>query len=623
MAERVLDRIEKANDIKKIDESQYAQLAQEIREFLIEKVGANGGHLAANLGVVELTMALHLVMNFPRDKVVWDVGHQSYVHKILTGRKEEFDNLRQFEGLSGFPKPAESRSDAFGTGPSSTSISAALGMAAARDLRGSRERICAVIGDGALSGGMAYEALNNAARREKNFVVILNDNNMSIAKNVGGMATYLGKVRTSPRYKALKVNVENFLTKIPVGWDLAVSVKGYKEALKKLTLPNMLFEDMGFTYIGPIDGHDVIAVRDALRGAFAMDEPVLLHVVTKKGKGYPFAEKDPAKFHGIGPFDPMTGKVLGEAKKTWTSVFSDALIKEAEVRQDVVAITAAMPDGTGLAAFEKKFPERTFDVGIAEEHAVTYAAGMAASGFRPVVAVYSTFLQRAYDQMLHDVGIQHLPVFFALDRAGIVPHDGETHQGIYDLSYLNTIPGFVVAAPANAKELEEMVLLGLSHPGPFAVRYPRGAAITESFGEETPVKLGQAQVIAESDEVMILAIGRMVERAMQVRDALAVHDIDAGVVNARFLKPLDEKTILETCKQAKLVVTLEDNEKTGGFGEKVEVLLSRTGSHVPVLNLALPEGYLVHGDTTSVELKYRVDLESIVKKILIRYSDIK
>ncbi|MBQ9562313.1 MAG: 1-deoxy-D-xylulose-5-phosphate synthase [Lachnospiraceae bacterium] len=622
MTSNLLDQIREPNDIRKIPREQYGALAQEIREFLIEKVGENGGHLASNLVIVELTMALHLVMTFPRDKIVWDVGHQAYVHKILTGRKDGFDNLRQFEGLSGFPKRTESRCDAFGTGHGSTSVSAALGLAAARDLRGGHEKICAVIGDGALSGGMAYEALNNAARRQKNFVIILNDNTMSISKNVGGMATYLAKVRTNPRYKALKVNVENLLTKIPkVGWDMAVYIKNQKEAIKKLAIPNMLFEDMGLTYIGPIDGHDVIQMRDALRGAFLLEEPVIVHVVTKKGKGYPFAEQNPSKFHGIGPFDPETGEPTFCGGTTWTQVFAEALLAEARQNPKVCAITAAMASGTGVDEFEKEFPERTFDVGIAEEHAVTFAAGLAAAGYRPAVAIYSTFLQRAYDQILHDTALQRLPVFFALDRAGFVAHDGETHQGIYDLSYLNTIPRMTVCAPANEKELREMVHLGLTQKeGPFAVRYPRGAACTETFGEDVPVEKGKAQVVAKGRDVTLIALGRMTERAARVREVLQEEDLDVGLINARFLQPLDEETILAAAAESRLIVTLEDNERTGGFGEKVTVLLKRKKQDCDVLVCAYPETYLPHGDTTSVESKYHMDTESIVNKIFLRLS---
>ena len=585
-----LDQIREPNDIRKLPKECYPELAREIRQFLIEKVGANGGHLASNLGVVELTMALHLVMTFPRDKIVWDVGHQAYVHKILTGRKEGFDRLRQFDGLSGFPQRKESRCDAFGTGHASTSISAALGLAAARDLRGSKEKICAVIGDGALSGGMA---------------------------------TYLAKVRTSPRYKALKVNVENLLTRIPkVGWDMAVYIKNQKEAIKKLAIPNMLFEDMGITYIGPIDGHDVIGMRNALRGAFSLEEPVLVHVVTRKGKGYLPAETNPSKFHGIGPFDPESGEAVAGGCLTWTKVFSEALLREAETNPKVTAITAAMADGTGVAEFEKRYPERTFDVGIAEEHAVTFAAGLAAAGFRPAVAIYSTFLQRAYDQMIHDVALQRLPVFFALDRAGLVENDGETHQGIYDLSYLNTIPRMTVCAPANARELREMVHLGLTQKeGPFAVRYPRGAACEEEFGTWTPVEKGKAQVIASGADVTLIALGRMTEKAARIREKLLERGIDAGLINARFLKPLDEESILTAAAGSRLLVTLEDNERTGGFGEKIQVLLQRKGIQEKVLVCGFPETYLVHGDTTSVERKYYMDKESIIKKILMKLEE--
>lgn len=614
---KMLDEIVKANDIKKIDPHTYGMLAEEIREFLVEKVGQNGGHLASNLGVVELTMALHLVLDFPEDRLVWDVGHQAYVHKILTGRKEQFDTLRQFGGLSGFPKRRESDCDAFDTGHSSTSISAALGMATARDLRGTKEKVVAVIGDGALSGGMAFEALNNAARRKSNFVIVLNDNNMSISENVGGMASYLGRIRTGEGYQLLKESVETTLNRIPmVGEAVTRGVKKSKEFVKRLVLPSMLFEDMGLTYIGPIDGHNIQQVKEALEGAFQLKEPVLLHVVTRKGKGYSHAEKNPAKFHGVGPFDIRTGKALEQKQgKTYTRVFSEHLLELAEKQKEIVAVTAAMPGGTGLLSFRKEFPDRFFDVGIAEEHAVTFAAGLAVSGMKPVAAIYSTFLQRAYDQMIHDIGLNSVPVFFAVDRAGIVGSDGETHQGVFDLSYLTGIPNFVVAAPKNRWEMTAMMDAGIAYDGPFVLRYPKGTAWEGMEEYRQPVEIGRAEVIREGSRVLLLAIGSMVRRAEEVAGALKSCGVEAGLVNMRFAKPLDTGLLERMLPDYDLVVTMEENIKTGGMGQAVICFMKEQGWNQDVLCIALPDEYIVQGEVPELEVNYRLDAESITEEI--------
>lgn len=613
----LLDKIEKPNDIKEMEKDELRPLAKEIRQFLVHKISHTGGHLASNLGVVELTMALHLCCNLPEDKIVWDVGHQSYTHKILTGRKDGFEHLRQFGGMSGFPKQSESDCDAFDTGHSSTSISVALGLAKARDLKKQDHKIFAVIGDGALSGGMAYEAMNNAARLKSNLVIVLNDNQMSISKNVGGMSSYLGKIRTNGNYTELKEEVENALSKLPhLGDKLTCRIRGIKDLIKRIFIPGMLFEDMGLTYIGPIDGHNIHQMVTAFQSASKMKEAVIVHVCTHKGKGYRPAEKNPSYFHGVSPFNIKDGSSRhnGETAKTYTDIFSDTILEAAKEREDIVAVSAAMPSGTGLTAMASKYPKRFFDVGIAEEHAVTFAAGMAAGGLKPVVAIYSTFLQRAYDQILHDVCIGKLPVVFAVDRAGLVGSDGETHQGIFDIAYLRSMPNMTVMAPKNAWELRQMMLFALEQNTPTAIRYSRGAAWEGLQDHQQEITMGKAEWICEGQEIALLAVGNMVETAMWVREHLKAEGQKVSVVNMRFVKPIDEEVLQKIKERHSKVVTLEEGVFNGGFGEAVSAWYE--GTPMRVLNIALPDQFIEHGSVTELKKKYGLDPESITQKIL-------
>lgn len=613
----LLDKIEKPNDIKEMERDELRPLAKEIRQFLVHKISHTGGHLASNLGVVELTMALHLCCNLPEDKIVWDVGHQSYTHKILTGRKDGFEHLRQFGGMSGFPKQSESDCDAFDTGHSSTSISVALGLAKARDLKKQDHKIFAVIGDGALSGGMAYEAMNNAARLKSNLVIVLNDNQMSISKNVGGMSSYLGKIRTNGNYTELKEEVENALSKLPhLGDKLTSRIRGIKDLIKRIFIPGMLFEDMGLTYIGPIDGHNIHQMVTAFQSASKMKEAVIVHVCTHKGKGYRPAEKNPSYFHGVSPFNIKDGSSRhnGETAKTYTDIFSDTILEAAKEREDIVAVSAAMPSGTGLTAMASKYPKRFFDVGIAEEHAVTFAAGMAAGGLKPVVAIYSTFLQRAYDQILHDVCIGKLPVVFAVDRAGLVGSDGETHQGIFDIAYLRSMPNMTVMAPKNAWELRQMMLFALEQNTPTAIRYSRGAAWEGLQDHQQKITMGKAEWICEGQEIALLAVGNMVETAMWVREHLKAEGQKVSVVNMRFVKPIDEEVLQKIKERHSKVVTLEEGVFNGGFGEAVSAWYE--GTPMRVLNIALPDQFIEHGSVTELKKKYGLDPESITQKIL-------
>ena len=613
----LLDKIEKPNDIKEMERDELRPLAKEIRQFLVHKISHTGGHLASNLGVVELTMALHLCCNLPEDKIVWDVGHQSYTHKILTGRKDGFEHLRQFGGMSGFPKQSESDCDAFDTGHSSTSISVALGLAKARDLKKQDHKIFAVIGDGALSGGMAYEAMNNAARLKSNLVIVLNDNQMSISKNVGGMSSYLGKIRTNGNYTELKEEVENALSKLPhLGDKLTSRIRGIKDLIKRIFIPGMLFEDMGLTYIGPIDGHNIHQMVTAFQSASKMKEAVIVHVCTHKGKGYRPAEKNPSYFHGVSPFNIKDGsnRHNGETAKTYTDIFSDTILEAAKEREDIVAVSAAMPSGTGLTAMASKYPKRFFDVGIAEEHAVTFAAGMAAGGLKPVVAIYSTFLQRAYDQILHDVCIGKLPVVFAVDRAGLVGSDGETHQGIFDIAYLRSMPNMTVMAPKNAWELRQMMLFALEQNTPTAIRYSRGAAWEGLQDHQQEITMGKAEWICEGQEIALLAVGNMVETAMWVREHLKAEGQKVSVVNMRFVKPIDEEVLQKIKERHSKVVTLEEGVFNGGFGEAVSAWYE--GTPMRVLNIALPDQFIEHGSVTELKKKYGLDPESITQKIL-------
>lgn len=610
----LLEQINQPNDIKKIDPKEHKRLAKEIRHFLVKSVSKTGGHLAANLGAVELTMALHLAMDFPEDKLVFDVGHQSYTHKILTGRRKDFSSLRTHEGLSGFPKRKESACDAFDTGHSSTSISAAVGLATARDLAGEDYKVAAVIGDGALSGGMAYEALNHIGGSHSRMLIVLNDNKMSISENIGGMAAYLGKVRTNTKYVEFKDDLEQTLRKTKLGTKLVYGLKRSKDSIKHFIVPGMFFEDMGITYVGPIDGHNIELMTRAFKTAFQANKPVLVHVVTEKGRGYEYAMKDPSAFHGVEPFDVKTGKVLEVKGKSYTSVFSDVMCELGKENSKVAAITAAMPQGTGLEAFGKQYPERFFDVGIAEEHAVTFAAGLAAGGYTPVVAVYSTFLQRAYDQMVHDVCVGELPVVFAVDRAGIVGNDGETHQGILDLSYLTHIPGMTVMAPRDATELREMLRFAVALKKPVALRYPRGEA-KELPEERTPLVYGKAEVLYREKEIALLATGSMVETAVKVRELLRENSYRVTVVNMRFVAPMDTELLDALAEECRLLVTLEENIGSGGFGERVAAYYAEKGKNVRLKNISLPNQYIEHGDPAVLREKYGLTAEQIAVKV--------
>ena len=617
----VLEKINQVNDIKKIPPEEYDTLAEEIRQFLITKISQTGGHLASNLGVVELTMALHLCFDFPKDKVVWDVGHQSYTHKLLTGRKAGFDELRKYGGMSGFPKRKESDCDSFDTGHSSTSISAGIGLVAARDLRGGDEHVISVIGDGALTGGMAYEALNNASRLKKNFIIILNDNNMSIAENVGGVSEYLNGLRTNEAYTNFKTGVEQSLNRIPGGTHLANQLKKTKSGIKQLFIPGMFFEDMGVTYLGPVDGHDIGKLQEVLKKAKKVKGAVLVHVLTKKGKGYLPAERHPSRFHGADPFDIETGLPSKKRKKAnYQDVFSTCMVKLGQRNKNVVAITAAMPDGTGLKRFKNIYPERFFDVGIAEEHAVTFAAGLAAGGMRPIFAVYSSFLQRAYDQVLHDVCIQNLPVVFAIDRAGLVGSDGETHQGIFDLSYLSSIPNMHIMAPKNKWELSDMLKFAVEFDGPIALRYPRGEAYDGLKDFRKPIEYGKSEFLYEEEDIAILAVGSMVKTAEEVRHKLKDMGYNCSLVNARFVKPIDTEIIKELSKEHRLLVTMEENVRSGGYGEKVRDFVEDHEIPVHLLTIALPDEYVEHGNVALLYEEVGIDAESVTKRIVSRYA---
>ena len=565
----ILEKIKKPNDIHRIPLADFPLLADEIRDFLIQSVSKTGGHLASNLGVVEMTLALHNVLNFPEDKLIWDVGHQAYTHKILTGRKEQFINLRQEGGLSGFPKRNESDCDSFDAGHSSNSISAGLGYVRARDILGQKHTVVSVIGDGALTGGMAYEALNNAADLKTNFIIIINDNNMSISRNVGGMSTYLSALRTAEAYTGMKLGVTKTLKKIPrVGEAVVDTMRKTKSSIKQLFIPGMLFENMGLTYLGPVDGHNMRQMMKLFNEAKRVEGPVVVHVLTKKGRGYAPASNHPARFHGTGPFDIKTGRVLEKKKSlTYTDVFAKKIVSLGEKNKKLAAITAAMPDGTGLVEFGKRFPDRFFDVGIAEEHAVTFAAGLALGGMIPVVAIYSSFLQRAVDQMLHDVCMQNLHVIFAIDRAGLVGADGETHQGCFDLSYLSMMPNMKVLAPKNAAELEQMLEYAVACEGPVAIRYPRGCAYQGLTDYKAPVMTGKSEIIAKGKEIAVLGVGSMLSDCEKVCQGLREDGYDPTLVNVRFVKPLDVELLDCLAGDHSLFVTVEENVKSGGYGE--------------------------------------------------------
>ena len=612
-----LERIQSENDIKKIPEDKLPILADEIRQFLIEKISVTGGHLGSNLGAVELTMALHLSLDLPKDKIIWDVGHQSYTHKLLTGRREGFDSLRKFGGMAGFPKRIESDCDCFNTGHSSTSISAGLGLVKARDLKGENHTIISVIGDGSLTGGMAYEALNNASKLETNFIIVLNDNNMSISENVGGVSKYLNGIRTADGYLDLKESIFTKLMNIPGGANVVKTIRKTKSTLKSMVIPGMFFEDMGITYLGPVNGHDIDAVRELLKDAKRKKGPVLVHVITQKGKGYTPAERHPARFHGTEPFVIETGLPSHpRTKANYTDVFSTIMMKLADRNPEVVAITAAMADGTGLKRFRNVYPERFFDVGIAEEHAVTFAAGLAAGGLKPIVCIYSSFLQRAYDQILHDVCIQNLPVVFAIDRAGVVGSDGETHQGIFDISFLSSIPNMTIMAPKNKWELSDMMKFAVGFEHPISVRYPRGIAYDGLEEFRAPVEYGKAEIIYKESKVALLALGSMVCTAEGVRNVLKEKGYPCTLVNARFAKPIDNETILSLTKDHDIIVTMEENVGSGGFGEKVRDLLDEGNFSGKLINVHIPDEYVEHGNVDILKKEIGIDEESVLERIL-------
>ena len=620
----LLEKIQKENDIKQLKPEELEKLAEEIRQFLVEKISVTGGHLASNLGVVELTMALHLAFELPQDKMIWDVGHQSYTHKILTGRRAGFDDLRKYGGMSGFPKRKESECDAFDTGHSSTSISAGLGYVAARDIKGEEHSVISIIGDGAMTGGMAYEALNNASRLKSNFIIVLNDNNMSISENVGGMSRYLNGLRTAEAYTGLKKGVEDTLMKIPVqGEKILYQMKKTKSGLKQLFVPGMFFEDMGITYLGPVDGHDIRKLYKTFQEAKRVDHAVLVHVLTKKGKGYVPAEENPSRFHGIVPFDIETGEAKEKSSKdSYTDIFSKVFCDIAKQNDAVVGITAAMADGTGLARFARMFPDRFFDVGIAEEHALTFAAGLAAGGLKPVVAVYSSFLQRAFDQAIHDVCLQNLPVMIAVDRAGLVGSDGETHQGLFDLSFLNMIPNMTILSPKNRWEMADMVRFCADFQYSVALRYPRGAAYEGLSAFRTPIVYGKSEILYEEEDIAVIFVGHMAELAVQVRDRLKEIGYHCSLINARFVKPLDTEMLEALTKDHRLFVTIEENVLSGGFGEQVLHYVSRAKLDVGVRCIGIPDDYVEHGNVDLLRREVGLDAETIVKQIIADYVTI-
>jgi len=613
----LLDLIEKENDIKKIDKKDWDNLATEIRQFLIEKISINGGHLGSNLGAVELTMALHLSLDLPEDKIIWDVGHQSYTHKLLTGRREGFETLRKFKGMSGFPKRKESECDCFDTGHSSTSISAGLGLVKARNIKGEKNTIVSVIGDGSLTGGMAYEALNNAARMDTNFIIVLNDNNMSISENVGGVSKYLNNIRTADNYLNLKEGIYHSLLKRKHGSAIVETIRRTKSSFKHLVIPGMFFEDMGITYLGPVDGHNIPAMMQVLKEAKRCKTAVLVHVITQKGNGYEPAMKHPARFHGAEPFDIQTGvPVNKKLKANYTDVFSTVMVKLGKRNEKVVGITAAMPDGTGLKRFRNVYPDRFFDVGIAEQHAVTFAAGLAAGGLIPIVAIYSSFLQRAYDQILHDVCIQNLPVVFAIDRAGLVGSDGETHQGIFDLSYLSSIPNMQIMAPKNKWELSDMMKFAVKFGGPIAIRYPRGQAYDGLQDFRQPIEYGKSEVIYREKDILLMAVGSMVKTAEEVRERLKEKGYQVSLVNARFVKPIDTGLIDEMVASHSLIVPMEENVASGGYGEKVLSYISEKQYKAQVLPINIPDEYVEHGNVELLKQEIGIDAGSVAEKIV-------
>ena len=613
----MLEEINSIDDLKKLNIEEKKILAQEIREYIIKIVSKNGGHLASNLGVVELTISLHSIFNVPFDKIIWDVGHQTYTHKILTGRKEKLKTLRTSGGIAGFPKLEESETDCFNTGHSSTSISIALGMAKARDIKKENNSIICVIGDGALTGGMALEALNDAGSSDTKLTVILNDNEMSISKNVGGVNMLLSKLRTKRLYTKSNISVKKIIKKVPVvGAPFVKFVQKAKRSIKQFIIPKMYFEDIGFRYLGPVDGHDIEKLESLLKISKELDGPVLIHVLTKKGKGYKPAEENPDKFHSTSAFEIETGKTLKEKQTDYSKIFGNKLIKLAEGNNRIVAITASMKDGTGLTGFQKKFPDRFFDVGIAEQHAIGFAAGLASNGMIPVVPIYSSFYQRAYDQVIHDVCIQNLPVIMCVDRAGIVGADGETHQGILDLSFFNIIPNLTIMAPKDFKELEDMLEFATKLNKPVVIRYPRGGEGKNVFKENTKIEYGKAEILQEGNDISILAIGKMVDRAIDVCNKLKEDNINAEVINIRFLKPLDKETIINSVKKTKNCITIEDNILLGGLASNVKELLLDNKLDVNIKTFGYPNKFIKHGSVKDIEKKYGLDTESIYNYVI-------
>jgi 1-deoxy-D-xylulose-5-phosphate synthase len=613
----MLEKIVLPNDIKKIPTSEYETLASDIRRFLIEKISKNGGHLASNLGVVELTMAMHLTFDLPKDKIIWDVGHQAYTHKILSGRKSNFDELRKHGGLSGFPKRKESEFDSFDTGHSSTSISAGLGIAHARDIMGDNYSVISVIGDGSLTGGMAYEALNNAARLKSNFITVLNDNQMSISENVGGVSSYLNNIRTGDMYNNIKEGVFNTLSDMPIIGDTLIDkIRKTKSSIKQLFIPGMFFENMGITYLGPVDGHNLKQLIKVFNEARKLKHAVIVHVITEKGRGYAPAVERPFDFHGVEPFDIKTGKPLKQKLiASYTDIFAKVICKYAKNNKKIVAITAAMPAGTGLSMFAKRYPDRFFDVGIAEEHAVTFAAGLASAGLKPVVALYSSFLQRAYDQILHDVCIQRLPVVFAIDRAGIVGSDGETHQGIFDFSFLSSIPNMTILAPKNRYELVQAFEYAFEFEAPIAIRYPRGEAYFGLKQYNQKIEYGKSEIIYKGENVAVLAIGSMVKTAEEAVDLLKKDNIYPTLINGRFVKPIDKEMIDNISVTHKVIITLEENVLIGGYGEQITAYVCSSGFDIKVINIALNDEYVEHGNADLLKMELGLNAESIASKI--------
>ena len=614
----MLEKINSIEDLKKLNIAEKEELAKDIRKYILEIVSENGGHLASNLGVVELTIALHSVYNVPDDKIIWDVGHQTYVHKILTGRKENLKTLRKLNGIAGFPKTKESETDCFNTGHSSTSISAALGMARARDIMGKENSVVAVIGDGALTGGMAIEALNDAGYSQCKMTVILNDNEMSISKNVGGLNMFLSKLRTKKLYTKSNISAKKIILKIPlVGKPFVRVVRRVKRSIKQLIIPKMFFEDIGFTYVGPVDGHNIQELENILRLSKQVEAPVLVHVLTKKGKGYKIAEENPDKFHSTGPFNIETGESKSKKKDDYSKVFGKKLVELAKNNPKIVAVTASMKDGTGLTEFQKQYPDRFFDVGIAEQHAIGFAAGMAKAGMIPVVPIYSSFYQRAYDQVIHDVAIQELPVVMCVDRAGTVGADGETHQGLLDMAFFRLVPNLSILAPKDFKELEDMLEFAVNLGKPVVIRYPRGGEDNYRFNSENQIELGKAELLKDGEDITIIAIGKMVARAMKIAEKLQKEDIKAAVINSRFLKPLDKEKIKEFVIKTKIVVTIEDGTIINGLATAVSEVITENGiKDKKILNYAYPDKFIQHGSVAELEKIYGLDEEKIYNDIL-------